>query len=231
MLGPGLRWLTRVWSFRQDAWTRKTCSCVACFLCARAARLQKRLHAIRTWHAWTPSARRKTVGASRVLSAPHALPMPLCPAISRHTEDTQPSWLQGKACPLKARRTVGNAYGYSAAWPARSLRRSWRGAPQAVLDRASESGHPPAPVPRDAISSSGSWVLNMSCTMLCLGLRSLSLAVMARTPFFPHHREGHDDGTSRPHRRRGEGGCRSPHRSRRMAGQAVLTPPAPPRPR
>src|SRR5438128_11961831 len=70
----------------------------------------------------------------------------------------------------------------------------------------------------------------MSCTVLSLGLISLSLDAIARTPFLPHHREGHDDRTSRPHRRRGAGGCRSPHRSRRMAGQAVLTPPAPPRP-
>ena len=80
-------------------------------------------------HGWMPSALRKAVGANRVLAALHALPMPLCPAISRHTADTQPSWLQGKACPLKARRTLSNAYGYIAAWPSRSLRRSVRGVP------------------------------------------------------------------------------------------------------
>ena len=42
-------------------------------------------------HGWMPSALRKAVAANRVLSAPHALPMPLCPAISRHTQDRQPS--------------------------------------------------------------------------------------------------------------------------------------------
>src|SRR4029450_13594873 len=71
----------------------------------------------------------------------------------------------------------------------------------------------------------------MGGAVLSLGLIRLSLDTIVRTPFFPHHREGYDDGTSRPHRRRGAGGYhRSPRRSRRMAGQAVLTTPAPRRP-
>ena len=105
-------------------------------------------HSIRTLYVWMPSARRTAGGASRVPAAPHALPMPLCPAISRHTQDIHRSGRAGKVLLLKAHRTLGNAYGYSAEWPARSLRRFVRGAPQAVLDRASESSHPPAHVPR-----------------------------------------------------------------------------------
>jgi hypothetical protein len=42
-------------------------------------------------HSWIPSALCQAVGANRVLSAPHAPPMPLCPAISRHTQDRHQS--------------------------------------------------------------------------------------------------------------------------------------------
>ena len=52
-----------------------------------AASLPRRVHDMRTFNVWMLSALRKAVGASRFLAAPPALPMPLCPAISRHTQD------------------------------------------------------------------------------------------------------------------------------------------------
>ncbi len=38
-------------------------------------------------HGWMPLALRKALGANRVLSAPHALPIPLCPTMSHHVQD------------------------------------------------------------------------------------------------------------------------------------------------
>src|SRR4029453_14299305 len=52
-----------------------------------AASLPRRVHDMRTFTVWMLSALRKVIGASRFLAAPPALPMPLCPAISHHTQD------------------------------------------------------------------------------------------------------------------------------------------------